>query len=513
MKTVILCLVILLFSSFITNANNLTISNLSLTGQDNGYDYVMVQFDISWENSWRVSSAPNNWDAAWLFVKYKKASDGLWYHATLNTTAANHSAGSQGTSATIYPRSDGKGIFFYRSGDGSGTFTSTAVQLRWGYGSDGMTDDLNSDISNIQVFGIEMVYVPQGAFYVGSGGSEYEHFFTYPNNTYPYQINSESEIIVGAANSALFYTNSGNGGDQTGPIPAAFPKGYNAFYCMKYEITQEQYVAFLNTLTRNQQGNRVATDISGTSITNRFVMSNSNTMLWRNGIKCDASIPSSPTTVTFYCDYNGNGTGNEASDGQNIACNWLSWADGAAYSDWSGLRPMTELEFEKACRGIANPVANEFAWGSTTIQEATGISNSGQASEAPSNATANCVYNANSNVQGPMRVVSMTSSSRSSTGGSFYGIMEMSGNLWERAVTVGNSTGRGFTGVIGNGILNYGGNADASNWPGTDANGSGCRGGSWFEVNNHCTTSSRHVSAFPSVDRGNYVGFRCVSGL
>ena len=30
-------------------------------------------------------------------------------------------------------------------------------------------------------------------------------------------------------------------GDRTGPIPANFPKGYNAFFAMKYEITQEQF--------------------------------------------------------------------------------------------------------------------------------------------------------------------------------------------------------------------------------------------------------------------------------
>ncbi len=36
-------------------------------------------------------------------------------------------------------------------------------------------------------------------------------------------------------------------------LPAAFPKGYAAFYIMKYEISQEQYVGFLNKLTQTQQ--------------------------------------------------------------------------------------------------------------------------------------------------------------------------------------------------------------------------------------------------------------------
>lgn len=35
-------------------------------------------------------------------------------------------------------------------------------------------------------------------------------------------------------------------------LPAAFPKGFNAFYCMKYEITQGQYADFLNKLSLTQ---------------------------------------------------------------------------------------------------------------------------------------------------------------------------------------------------------------------------------------------------------------------
>ena len=70
------------------SANNVTISNLSLTGKNTGSHYTMVQFDISWENSWRTSTAESNWDAAWVFVKYRIAvangGNGLWKHAWLN---------------------------------------------------------------------------------------------------------------------------------------------------------------------------------------------------------------------------------------------------------------------------------------------------------------------------------------------------------------------------------------------------------------------------------------------
>jgi hypothetical protein len=40
----------------------------------------------------------------------------------------------------------------------------------------------------------------------------------------------------------------------------------------------------------------------------------------------------------------------------------------AAFADWSGLRPMSELEYEKACRGYNTPaVPNEYAWGNAKL--------------------------------------------------------------------------------------------------------------------------------------------------
>jgi formylglycine-generating enzyme required for sulfatase activity len=353
------------------------------------------------------------------------------------------------------------------------------------------------------------VYVPTGSFYLGSGGTENNHFYKYPTTTDEFEVTSEGAINTGTTNDYLWAAGY-MGTDLT--IPADFPKGYDAFYCMKYEITQEQYVDFLNTLTRTQQDTRTATDISGTSITNRYVMANNSAMQNRNGIRCDATLANTTDPITFYCDYNGNGTGNESGDGQNIACNFLSWADGAAYADWSGLRPMTELEYEKACRGGAAPVANEYAWGTTSIQEATGISNAGNNNESPSNSAANCIYNNNASVQGPLRVGSCTSGTRSSMGASYYGIMELSGNLWERPVTVAVSRGRAFTGSHGDGALDDG-DANASNWPETDAVGSGFRGGTWFSVGIYCRASDRSFAGFSDVYRSSSFGFRCVRSV
>ena len=189
-------------------ANNLAVGVPVCLEQNIQNDYVSIKFDISWENSWRTSAEPNNWDAVWLFVKYKKTSDGLWYHATLSATDANHSTGSQGAGATLDARSDGKGAYYYRSTDGTGSFASNSVKLRWEYGSDGIGDDLTNNVSQVKVCGIEMCYIPQGAFYVGSGGDEVSHFYTYGSNA-PYRIISEAEISLVPTTGNLFWTNSG----------------------------------------------------------------------------------------------------------------------------------------------------------------------------------------------------------------------------------------------------------------------------------------------------------------
>lgn len=498
-------------------ANNLQISNVSLTGQDQDNDYVMVECDISWDNSWRTDDlngdGVTNWDAAWIFIKYK-ASDGNYYHSTLNTTDGNHDAGSQGTDATIDAGSDGMGVFFYRSENGTGTFSSTNVQLRWEYGTDGLSDDLDNDAATVEVFAIEMVYVPQGSFYLGSGGSESRHFYKYPTTTDEFQVTSEGAINTGTTNDYLW----AESGDfiESGTIPAGFPKGYDAFYCMKYEMTQEQYVDFLNTLTYDQQEIRVAVAPSSGAGTHAFTEETR----YRNGIEVMTSGTENTVPAVFGCDFNNNGTYNESGDGQNIACNFLSWADGAAYSDWSGLRPMTELEYEKACRGGATPVANEYAWGTTNIAGSayTLSNNAGAGNEEIatnySTTAGNFSYSSiDGSINGPLRVGIFASntnnSGRETSGASYYGVMELSGNLWERPVTIGNSTGRAFTGAHGNGELGSTGNADASNWPGINAVGSGSRGGGWNSLDYYCRPSDRNGASGGGSSRGDYDGFRC----
>ncbi|NLE65412.1 MAG: SUMF1/EgtB/PvdO family nonheme iron enzyme [Elusimicrobia bacterium] len=482
--------------------NNLDIANISLESQSTGNGTWDIEFDISWDNSWCESgaqcngdagNATNNWDAAWVFAKYSVYSGGVWgpwTHCKLKTSGHTEPSGSQidtGTTDGV-----GMGVFIYRDGAGTGSNNWDNARIVWHYDADSVADDA---LLKVQVFGVEMVHVPEGSFYVGSGGTESGSFTDgswVSGATIPFQITSEGAITIAASVGNLWGTStSGNntiGG--AGTLPAAFPKGFAPFYMMKYEVTQKQYVDFLNTLTRDQQEARVADHATNSY----YSMSGTEYVNYRSGIRNPASIPAAPGVVTFGCDLDGitthndtkgDGTFNESNDGQWVAANYLSWADLAAYADWAALRPFTELEYEKAARGPDSPSANVYAWGSASFDgdcPSYGLSGttSGQADEDVDD---NCNLNHTSNtVDGPYRggIYAKAATTRAQAGAGYYGIMEFSGNLYERPVSVGEATvGRLFDGTHGNGALTAAGAADASTWPGTTATGSGRRGGSW----------------------------------
>ncbi len=474
-KYFIIVFMLFMFAGYSAFANNISVSNFSLTGQNAQSHYAMIKFDISWENSWRTSAAPNNWDAAWVFVKYRVNVTGEWQHAWLNNTGHVNPAGStistgllKTDSAFHQTTNPGIGVFIYRDADDTGTFSKTGVQLRWNYGANGVPDIANIDI---RVFAIEQVFVPQGSFYAGSGGTDYYAFYKYPTTTNPYQITSEGQIPVGNQTGNLYYL-PGRSGDGLGPIPTAFPKGYSAFYCMKYEISQQGYVDFLNSLTQTQATIR------------KYTYS-----LYRYAIT-------------------GSVVGSYATTNPCVACNYISWSDLAAYLDWSGLRPMTELEFEKACRGTIYPLPNEYVWGTTGVVTSIytlingGLINenigSNYSTSLGNSGNISTIWNSGI-IRGPVRVGifagNSLNSGRITSGATYYGIMEMGGNLEDRVITVGNTIGRSYIGTHGNGLLTSIGDADVYSWPDTTAAGAGCRGGCYQTSPNALQISSRRMTA------------------
>lgn len=542
MRCILLTIIFSVFSfNFSTNlyANNIDISAGSLLNRDTAADTYDIKFHISWENSWRVAGAPlpsANWDAAWVFVKFSKQTAGVWQpwaHCTLKNTGNVVPTGSVMDFAdnTDDPGSY-KGVFMYRDAVGSGTNTWTNAQVRWDYGADGVND---TDPVKIQIFAVEMVYVPEGSFLIGDVDSDNTNNFRPLGGTGPVQI---TNMLSGAVtvnintydDSQLEITGIRIDGDDgldtnnDGVVDnTLFPTGYNAFYLMKYEITQKQYVDFLNTLTGVQQSILSSAVTAGKFLSD---VDTNATPQYRGGIKC-VTGPVGATPGVYANDLNTGNAINSLDDGQWLAANWLYWREVAAYADWTALRPMTELEFVKAARGPKVPVDDEYAWGSASITQTTGLSNAGTASELPANGTANCAYGNHGSVQGPVRVgmYATATSTRQQSGSSYYGVMELSGNLWEFTVTVGNGTpnsfgGRDFTGLHGDGVLDVTGCADVDLWPG-DSNGrtaggvvsgiggSGIIGGTWSFNSSYAQVSTRIYAANSAVARLNRTGGRC----
>src|SRR5205814_1580703 len=71
------------------------------------------------------------------------------------------------------------------------------------------------------------------------------------------------------------------------------------------------------------------------------------------------------------------------------ACNYLQWEDETAYLDWAALRPLTELEYEKVCRGTNPPVGFEGAWGTSYGTKGIAISGTEDGTETITNYGAN----------------------------------------------------------------------------------------------------------------------------
>ncbi|MEM8601552.1 MAG: SUMF1/EgtB/PvdO family nonheme iron enzyme [Bacteroidota bacterium] len=387
------------------HAQSVQIENVlvHLADRDTAAQTVPVTFEVAWSDSWRDSES---WDAVWLFAKFERE-PGVW--GDLRFAAEATAEGNVPATATpsVLPAGHANGLVLHRAADGRGDVQLTA-QATWTYGASYF--DLPEDGVPVRLLGVELVHVPGGPFEVGEAVVD---SLRQPNafrsaDGGSYRVASEDEIAVGTGTMALYYDVPDGeayvGGDQAGPIPAAFPKGTEAFYAMKFPITQGQYAAFLTLLPSRA---RAARDITAYPS-----YADQGGTISCVGDECAANLP-------------------------DRAANFLSWADGIGWTSWAGLRPMTELEYEKAAAGTPADSAR-YADGAL-----------------------------------PERVGASERRSR-------WGAIDLRGGLWERVVSVGTPEGRAFRGTPGQGYVDdlgypYGFvNAD---WPGPRALGSGYRGG------------------------------------
>jgi len=500
-------------------ASNLQLSNLDEVSCDTAANTMTFSFNLTQDNSWYGTY--NN-DAVWVFMKYSTDGGATWKHAHMAGAGINPAGFSiptqfQNQFEFIVP-SDQTGFFLQRSGPGTGSITLTGLQFVWNYGQDGVSTALAQAANTLHtIFGIEMVYVPQGSFYAGdgSGNNSQEYAFEQGSSSAsPWYVQSENMIqTTSTPSNGYYYQNTGAKGDEypsgaTFTINSSFPKGYNAFYLMKYQLTEGQWVSFFNTLTLAARPYR---DI--TSYGSKTGGKNSQGVVNRNTISWNSALPSSPATTLRPAR----------------PISFVSWPDVAAYAAWAGLRPITELEFEKAARGKDNqPISGEFVWGVNSITTATSgaiVPNTDENGAETLNDGSNINGNSGgfssgdgrsggiaSGQAGPLRVgifaASFANPTRQSTGAGFYGNMELSGNLAQPVVTVGRPEGLNFQGTHGTGNLNALGFATNNDWPGYNSGtsqvdgtvGIGYRGGDFQSPNPLSFETSSRIFAVKDPD-------------
>lgn len=421
-----------------------------------------LRFDVTWDDSWRNQI---NHDAAWVFFKVRADATSAWQPVRLAADPPS-SAGSGAASRVLNPTGYGQadipelrtqeaaplpsyqpgrsdyglpggvernrefffaasgerdtrleflvpdgedgftGVFLRRAEKGGGSVRARAVTVVWDTAAaKGIPDPAKAQV---RAFGLQMVYVAEGSFYLGSGGTEANAFYAYTEDhrtSPPYKVAGAGAIPTGRTPGRLWARNAAQPEDG-GEIPASFPNGYGAFYCMKNHITPRQYAWLLETIPVAQAEARW-----------------NDSSQWVRGVpytgRCHSQVFRKGTAPNYtYSILSGDprcGAG----------CFGMSWADGTVFAAWAGLRPMTELEVEKAVRGPRWPLPDEC-----------------------------CAC--------------------------YWGLDAFSDNAWhafkgghpqgEQAVTVANARGRGFKGTHGNGTPVL-----PADWPQADAIGAGFR--------------------------------------
>ena len=484
-----------------------------------------ITFDLAWDWSWRaaweVDAAQTggkeklkleNWDAAWVFVKYRLPG-GPWRHAMLAAEAAKHTVPA-GAALEVGKSNDGKkgvGVFIHRAAAGQGPNDWKGVTLRWllPAGADAdeggasefemhATTDKPAEAAafdpakaEVKVLALEMVYVPPCAFWLGDGTTNtVAGQFTAGPGHAPFRVEGEQAIKLGGDTAEYLNSHDAVGmdpsnmddfnRDQPATLPATFPKGYAAFYCMKVEVTMAMYVEYLNMQPYARQAVSVPAKPSLPAGTVAMEDPHRAHLSPRLGVLIqapgtpDTMVPLQVSRETFVVSGSVTQPGTAAvfkTTMPFVPCHYIPYQGAPGFAAWSGLRPMTELEFEKACRGPVKPVADEFPWGTTGITGIAGknpvggkyaLTNFNLETESvswvgekgPDATRGNAILGDNNVAPGwPTRVgiFATPQSDRVTAGAAYWGILDMAGSVPEKAVPVGEAACRSFSGNHGEG--------------------------------------------------------------
>jgi len=335
-----------------------------------------IQFDADWTGSWRNDS---NHDAAWIFFKVRPEGAKEWQHIRL---AADRELNPKGYASEgnrkmdfLVPRGeDGYTGMFIRQASQSSpcSIALTHVTAVWDLSK---SKDIGRD-TKVQIIAVclKIVYIAEGPFYLGSGGTEPSGWYECPEpkkeRAATFGItNGNASIAVhdGADDAADFpaylVKNAGpiptgkkpgllwaRGAEpEEGEIPATFPNGYRAFYVMKDSINPSDYVIFLNTVPAKVAD--ALYDKEGGYFVGTYYK-------FEEG-KVNPRVISREGTGPDYTYVQTMSTRGVVARGWTSGMRWLNWEGGATFAAWAGLRPFTELEFEKYMRGPRQPVPDE----------------------------------------------------------------------------------------------------------------------------------------------------------
>jgi len=358
------------------------------------------------------------------------------------------------------------------------------------------------------------------------------HFFM-AGNAYPAANSATVATLMTEANLA--------------PMAPGFPNGFNAFYVMKHEVTQHFWADFLNTLTWDQQHRLVSNpgaapnaalpnvtpaSVVGTNIfhphaatqaaTDADALHRMNIRIRERGLDGPAVFgvgrwvttareEEDPETGDMVVVTDAGWCWNHELHGGHVPMFNLAWTDVAAFLDWAGLRPMTELEYEKAARGPRRPVRDEFAWGGPFLPSmAARVENRNLPNETPLPVEANFAQpmfpgtvsiaaHAGPRIDDPSAAIAAAATvnrwplragsfareatTREEAGASYWGILNLSDNVPERVIAISSIEGRAFTGRHGDGEITAIGFANVPNWPSVNvafAAGNGLARGTGF---------------------------------